>query len=71
MAKSSITGWKTLWEKGKLLFSNSVLKNLVLQTRKNQGLFWKSLKKIALVFNLLSGEKCLACLSACHLHTTN
>ena len=44
-------GWKTLWEKGKLLvtsnfsFSNNVFKILIdlLQTRKNQGLFGKGL----------------------------
>ena len=40
---------KTLWEKEKLLvtsnfsFSHSVFERLVLQTRKNQGLFWKGL----------------------------
>ena len=43
-------GWKTLWEKEKLLitsnfsFSHSVFKRLVLQTRKNQGLFGKGLR---------------------------
>ena len=45
MAESSPNGWKTLWEKEKLLvmrnfsFSHSVFKRLVLQTRKIQGLF--------------------------------
>ena len=43
---------KTLWEKEKLLetsnfaFSSSVYKRLVLQTRKNQGLFGKGLKQL-------------------------
>ena len=51
MAESSPTRYKTLWEKEKLLvtsnfpFSNSVFKWLVLQPRKNQGLFGKGLKK--------------------------
>ena len=50
MAESSLNGWKTLWGKEKLLatsnfsFSHSVFKTLVLQTRKNQGLFGKALK---------------------------
>ena len=49
MAESSPKGQKTLWEKVKLLvtsnftFSHSVFKRLVLQTRKNQGLFGKEL----------------------------
>ena len=48
-------GWKSLWEKEKLLvtsnfsFSHGVFKRLVLQTCKNQGLFGKRLiLKIAL-----------------------
>ena len=47
MEESSPNGWKTLLEKEKLLvtsnfsFSHSVFKRLLLQTRKNQGLFWK------------------------------
>ena len=51
MAEISTNGWKTLWEKKKLLvtsnffFSHSVFKRLVLQTRKNQGLFGKGLKR--------------------------
>ena len=51
MTESSLNGKKTLWEKEKLLvtsnfsFSRSVLKRLVRQTRKNQGLFGKGLKK--------------------------
>ena len=51
MAESSLNGLKTLLEKEKLLvtsnfsFSHSVFKRLVLQTRKNQGLFGKGLKK--------------------------
>ena len=49
MEESSSDGWKTLWEKEKLLitsnfsFSHSVFKRHVLQTRKNQGLFGKGL----------------------------
>ena len=52
MAESSPSRLKTLWEKEKLLimsnfsFSHSVFKTLVLQTRKNQGLFGKGLKLI-------------------------
>ena len=51
MEESSSNVWKTLWEKEKLLvtsnfsFSYSVFKSLVMQTRKNQGLFGKGLKK--------------------------
>ena len=47
--ESSPDGYKTLWEKEKLLvtsnlsFSHSVFRRLVLQTRKNQGLFGKGL----------------------------
>ena len=50
MAESSLRGYKTLWEKEKLLitsnfsFSHGVFKRLVLQTRKNQGLFGKGLR---------------------------
>ena len=49
-AEISPKGYKTLWEKEKLLvtrnfsFSHSVFKRIVLQTRKNQGLFGKGLK---------------------------
>ena len=49
IAESSPDGKKTLWEKEKLLvmsnfsFPNSVSKRLLLQTRKNQGLFVKEL----------------------------
>ena len=49
MAESSRKGWKTLWKKEELLvtskfaFSHSVFKRLVLQTRKNKGLFGKRL----------------------------
>ena len=45
IAERSPNGYKTLWEKEKLLvtsnfsFSHGVFKRLVLQTRKNQGLF--------------------------------
>ena len=50
--------WKTLREKEKLLitsnfsFSHSVFKRLILQTRKNQGLFGKGL--ISIVHKMLS-----------------
>ena len=50
MAEGSPKGWKTLWEKEKLLitsnfsFSCSVFKRLVLQACKSQGLFGKELK---------------------------
>ena len=43
MVESSPNRKKTLWEKEKLLISLSVFKRLVLQTRKNQGLFGKGL----------------------------
>ena len=49
MVESSPNEKKTLWEQEKLLvtsnfsFSRSVFKRLVLQTRKNQGLFGKGL----------------------------
>ena len=51
MAESSPNGCKTLWEKEKLLvtsnfsFSHSVFKRLVLQTRRNQGLFGNGLNQ--------------------------
>ena len=47
MAASSLNGLKTLWEKEKLLITSNfsfchwVFKILLLQTRKNQGLFGK------------------------------
>ena len=50
MAENSPNGLKTLGEKEKLLimsifsFSHGVFKRLILQTRKNLGLFGKSLK---------------------------
>ena len=49
MAESSLIGYKTMWEKEKLLvtsnfsFSSSVFKRLVQQTRKDKGLFGKGL----------------------------
>ena len=49
MTQSSPNGLKTLQENEKMLitsnfsFSHSVFKKLVLQTRKNKGLFWKGL----------------------------
>ena len=52
MEEGSSNGWKTLWEKEKLLFTSNfsfshiVFKRLVLQTRKNQGLFGKGLTGI-------------------------
>ena len=56
MEESSSNVWKTLWEKEKLLvtsnfsFSHSVFKSLVMQTRKNQGLFGKGLKSYILSY---------------------
>ena len=50
MAESSQNGYKTLWEKEKLLgtssfsFSNSVFKRLVLQTGKNKDFFGQGLR---------------------------
>ena len=50
MVESSPNGQKTLLEEEKLLvtsnfsFSHCVFRRLVLQTCKNQGLFWKGLK---------------------------
>ena len=49
MKVNSPKGYKTLWEKEKLLvmsnfsFSHNVFKRLVLQTRKSKGLFGKEL----------------------------
>ena len=48
MAESSLNGLKTLWEKKLFVtrnfsFSHSVFKRLILQPRKNQGLFGKGL----------------------------
>ena len=51
MAGLSPNGYKTLWEKEKLLimsnfsFSHGVFKRFVIQTRKNLGLFGKGLIK--------------------------
>ena len=64
MVESSPKGWKTLWEKEKLLvtgyfsFSHSVFKRLVLQSSKNQGLFGKglSLLKRINLFQVLPHE---------------
>ena len=57
MAEWSLNGLKTLCEKEKLLvssnfFSHSVFKRLVLQTRKNQGLFGKGLREIRKINSL-------------------
>ena len=55
MKESSTKSLRTLWKKEKLLvtsnfsFSHSVFKRLVLQTRKNQGLFGKGLRILAFV----------------------
>ena len=55
-AERSLKGWKTLWEKEKLLltsnfsFSHGVFKRLVLQIHKNKGLFGKGLKKVKIYF---------------------
>ena len=52
MAESPLRGLKALWEKEKLLvtnsfsFSHSVFQRLLLQTRKNQGKFGKELNTI-------------------------
>ena len=60
MEESSSNVWKTLWEKEKLLvtsnfsFSHSVFKSLVMQTRKNQGLFGKGLKAVISVKDTMS-----------------
>ena len=50
MAESSPKGWKTVWGKEKMPLVaraippfTSVFKGLVMQTRKNQGLFGKGL----------------------------
>ena len=63
MAESSSYRKKTLLEKEKLLvtsnfsFSHSVLKRLVLQTRKNQGLFGKGLKTYSRFYVETNGER--------------
>ena len=44
MAESFLNWKKTLWGKEKLHILSSVFKRLVLQTRKNQGLFGKALR---------------------------
>ena len=50
MAEKSPKGYKTPWEKEKLLvtrnfsFSHCVFKRLVLQKRKNKGFFWETVK---------------------------
>ena len=52
IAESSLNGYKTPWEKEKLLkfsFSHIVFKWLVLQTRKNQGLFGEGLNQSILI----------------------
>ena len=60
MTESSLKGWKTLWEKKKLLvmsnffFSHSVFKRLVLQTGKNQGLFGKGLNIAKMTISLFN-----------------
>ena len=63
-------GRKTLWEKEKLLvtsdfsFYHSVFKRLVLQTRKNQGLFGKGLKmfqSVLLIFVHVFSLLCFPC----------
>ena len=64
MADSSSNKLKTLWEKEKLLvtsnfsFSHSVFKRLVLQTRKNQGLFGKGLKIEICLLRRQQGKFC-------------
>ena len=69
MAKSFLKGEKTLWKKEKLLvtsnfsFSHSVFKRLVLQTRKNQGLFGKGLRR-----TVMDPESCTILLSMVYKH---
>ena len=52
MVETSPNELKTQWKKEKLLvtsnfsFPHSVFKRLVLQTRKNQGLFWERVKRV-------------------------
>ena len=59
MKESSPNGSKTLWENEKLLVLQAishfptVLKRLVLQTRKNQGLFGKGLTCVFYPFSKL------------------
>ena len=56
MVESSPNGKKTLWVKEKLLFTSifsftySVLKRIVLQTRKNKDLFKKGLNSVHELF---------------------
>ena len=63
LVKSSSKGYKTLWEKEKLLvmsnfsFSRNVLKKPVLQTRKNQGLFGKGLNNVKKVNKILHNRQ--------------
>ena len=53
MAESSPKGYRTQWEKEKLLvttkfsFSYGVFKRLLLQTLKNKGLFGKGLRDLS------------------------
>ena len=60
MSENSPNGYKTLREKEKLLvtsnfsFSHSVFIRLVLQTRKNQGLFGKGLSKSVIILYILT-----------------
>ena len=68
MVKSYPNGYKTQWEKEKFLimrnfsFSHSVFKRLVLQTRKNQGLFGKGLNNdVYYKIYLSKGIKKLEC----------
>ena len=62
MAGSSPEELKTLWEKEKLLvmhnfsFSHSLSKRLVLQTRENQGLFGKGIKRLG-ISGFIPGKK--------------
>ena len=58
MGEGSLKGSKSLWEKEILLvmsnfsFSNSVFLRLVLQTRKNRGLFGKGLTKDKVLYEI-------------------
>ena len=62
MAESYPKGYKTMWEKEKLLvtgnfsFSHNVFKRLVPQTRKNQGLFGEGLNRNCMIWCTIINE---------------
>ena len=63
--ETSKIGYKTLWEKEKLLvtsnlsFSDSDLKRLVQQTRKKQGLVWGKVKAAGCSLDYLAQPHCI------------